>query len=559
MAGKRCAIYCRVSSERQAADNKTSLESQEAHCRRACEERGYTVVEPVYREVISRRVNERPQLNQVRERVAAGDVDIMMSSVLDRLTGDQRHDYILMEEVERHGGRVEFALEKYDDTAIGRFLRSVRAFMAEVELEKLSFRVQQGINAKIMSGEPMGTIPLGYKKVGDDVLVDPLTAPTIRRIFELYANGASLYGVSAILQEEGHLTLRGKREWSTSAIDRILAGPGSPKFFGKWQGGMWGQRREKGKKTTSYLKPESERGPVFDGPAIITEELYNRANKRRVTAKANSPRRGEYPEKFLLRESRMRCGECGGKMHGITSRPSGRTPRRFYYQCATKACRKANIGVRQIDPEAWEICREVLGDPDVLLKRSSDQARDGSLNARIEQAGGEVKAAESEIDRLTGRLAIVPDSAAKKIVTRLEALDTRLQKATLELAELQSQAASRVGLEATRQRFIDWQRGVWARVDELTIDEKWAVLGELGVTVTVYDDGHDPRWTLEMRVAPWEGHQWGEQDWWRADPEGYAKWAKERGMDELTPVDWDGEVAFTANKTCALLLAIPRA
>ena len=59
----RSAIYCRVSSELQEREG-TSLETQEAACRRYAQEQGYTVTDHhVYRDVYSGAIlHERPKL-----------------------------------------------------------------------------------------------------------------------------------------------------------------------------------------------------------------------------------------------------------------------------------------------------------------------------------------------------------------------------------------------------------------------------------------------------------------------------------------------------------------
>lgn len=48
--------------------------------------------------------------------------------------------------------------------------------------------------------------------------------------------------------------------------------------MGRWQGGQWGQKREKGRRPKPYFKPESEWGPAFKGPAIVTPEIWHKAN-----------------------------------------------------------------------------------------------------------------------------------------------------------------------------------------------------------------------------------------------------------------------------------------
>lgn len=150
---RRAIIYCRVSSEREAADAKTSLDNQEATCRRACAERGYEVVQ-VLQQVASRSALDRPELEKAIRAIDGAEADILMATTMDRLSGGSKHAYILLEDIAEAGGRVEFVDQ---DASEVRFLQSIRAFLAEVELERLSHRVRQGIGEKLqLGGSPDG-------------------------------------------------------------------------------------------------------------------------------------------------------------------------------------------------------------------------------------------------------------------------------------------------------------------------------------------------------------------------------------------------------------------
>ena len=67
-------------------------------------------------------------------------VDIVVSYAGDRLSRNQNHIGVLFDEVEQAGARLEFVTEKFEDTAIGRFILAARAFIGEVEREKISER-----------------------------------------------------------------------------------------------------------------------------------------------------------------------------------------------------------------------------------------------------------------------------------------------------------------------------------------------------------------------------------------------------------------------------------
>src|SRR5262245_43993954 len=130
----RAAIYVRVSSVGQdkkakarAADDERevgSLETQEAACRAYAAERGYTVV-GLYRETFTGyELYERPQLGELREAARRRDFDVLIVYAVDRLSRKQSHQFILLEVFEQAGVAVEFVTERFEDTAVGRFMLS---------------------------------------------------------------------------------------------------------------------------------------------------------------------------------------------------------------------------------------------------------------------------------------------------------------------------------------------------------------------------------------------------------------------------------------------------
>ena len=81
-----------------------------------------------------------------------------MTYAVDRLSRNQNHIGVLFDEVERAGARLEIITEKFEDTAMGRFILAARAFLAEVEREKISERTMRGKAERARSGKiPQGT------------------------------------------------------------------------------------------------------------------------------------------------------------------------------------------------------------------------------------------------------------------------------------------------------------------------------------------------------------------------------------------------------------------
>src|SRR4051812_11558372 len=97
----RAALYCRVSTDDQERDG-TSLVTQEERCRAYATEPGSQVGPAlVWRESYSGfKLHERGKLSELRAAIKAHHVDVVVCFALDRLSRNQAHTAILMEELE---------------------------------------------------------------------------------------------------------------------------------------------------------------------------------------------------------------------------------------------------------------------------------------------------------------------------------------------------------------------------------------------------------------------------------------------------------------------------
>src|SRR5437762_1050763 len=110
---KPAALYCRVSTTAQDEEG-SSLQTQEAACRKYAAERGYVVDDRhVYREVYSGvELWDRPQLTDVRTAARRGEVDIIIAYAIDRLSRDPVHLGVIISEADHHDVDVTFVTEE---------------------------------------------------------------------------------------------------------------------------------------------------------------------------------------------------------------------------------------------------------------------------------------------------------------------------------------------------------------------------------------------------------------------------------------------------------------
>ena len=146
----KAILYSRVSTDAQERDG-TSLDTQERACAEYAIEHGWEVVRRV-RDTDSGALLEREGLSELRDAVRRGMADVIVAYAVDRLSRSQNHIGLLFDEFEGAGVALAFVTERFEDTAVGRFILAARAFIAEVEREKIAERTMRGKEERARSG-----------------------------------------------------------------------------------------------------------------------------------------------------------------------------------------------------------------------------------------------------------------------------------------------------------------------------------------------------------------------------------------------------------------------
>lgn len=152
----KSVIYCRVSTEDQEKEG-TSLKTQLAACQEYCQKKGYEVTKS-YSETYSGLTLDRPKLNELRDMLRVGDVEVIVIYCLDRLSRDPTHGVILMQEFESLNIKLEAVTETVDSTELGKLITYIRGFSSKLEAEKIRERTMRGKREYLKRGKiPTGT------------------------------------------------------------------------------------------------------------------------------------------------------------------------------------------------------------------------------------------------------------------------------------------------------------------------------------------------------------------------------------------------------------------
>jgi len=215
----KAAIYTRVSSERQAGEDRTSLQTQLQDCRALAEKEGLEVVAEL-RDVATGTSRTRKGYLRLCDLVRQGAVDAVVAWAEDRLY----RGFGVLPFYEALQDRPELRVFLCHG-AWDRSLMAIMAGIAQKELEDIRRRMLRGRLASLQAGKvPGGDVPLGYKR-GEDGRpeVDPEGAEIVRTIFRLYAEDFTILQIADALTAKGHKPRKGGQKWDRGTVEGALA------------------------------------------------------------------------------------------------------------------------------------------------------------------------------------------------------------------------------------------------------------------------------------------------------------------------------------------------
>ncbi len=505
----RAAVYTRVSSHRQSDEDRYSLPTQEEACRLHAAQHGYEVV-GVFTDIASGSLyRTRPHLSELRRLVRERAIDAVLVHSLDRLSRDQVHLAVLLEEFREHGVHLVSVLDPVEDSPVGRFLALARIFAAELEREKLAERTQRGRRARAAAGKPIigPKSPYGLRWVESEgrFVEVPEEASVLRYLFERVAAGASIEGLVAELTDRGIPTPMGKRQWRRATIVQLLH---DERYTGQGAAYRYKTERRANGKWYRTAVPEGWTVALPEGvvPQIVSPELFAAVQRRLAWNKQLARRRNKNPELFLLRGGFARCGICGGSLVTCLRHPGNGRPPQATYVCYRRRkeyrCPGVAISQRLLDTTVWErltqaIEREEVIRPVIEQMLAEAPPLDDELRL-IERA---IRDAEEQEQNLVRNLALIRDArTAEPVVREIERLHDHVARLRQEQAELEAQRAVQ---QAWRDRLLttaNWLRALKGRLQALDQDERRNLLIALDVRVTVYRPDTEPRIVIEAAI-----------------------------------------------------------
>ena len=209
---KRCAVYCRVSSDERLDQSFNSIDAQKEAGQAfilAQRAEGWIPVTGDYDDPgFSGGNMDRPALKRLMADIEAGRVDIVVVYKIDRLSRSLADFARMVEVFDRYGASFSAVTQQINSaTSMGRLMLNVLLSFAQFEREVTGERIRDKLAASKAKGMWMGGVPpLGYDVVNHTLVINEPEAKTVRAIWRRFVELRSSTELSRELVRDGVTT-----------------------------------------------------------------------------------------------------------------------------------------------------------------------------------------------------------------------------------------------------------------------------------------------------------------------------------------------------------------
>lgn len=459
----RVTFYARVSTDQDEQIN--SLENQVQYYTELIQSRPNWRFVPGYVDegISGGSTKKRDNFNRMIRDAKAGVFDFIITKEISRFSRSTLDSIRYTQELLDYNVGVFFQNDNINtlDTD-SEFRLVIMAGVAQDEIRKLSERLKFGFRQAIKNGHVLGNDKLyGYDKKDCVLTINEEEAEIIRIIFDLYGNQRlGTRTISKRLMELGYTSREGNA-FNTLTIRHILE---NPKYKGWYCGNKSQSVDYRTKRNVLLDESEWVTYPDPSIPAIVSEELWNRANalykRRREEMKSHSSGlsfHNRYPY-----SAKIYCEEHGTTFHRqVIQTKKGQQEVwqcKVYRSHGRAACPAPQIRSSDLDVILSDIFKELVRDKEkiidslvTVLTNIPKEVDYGKLRCQVEN---EMDDLERKKNRLLD-LSIAGALTVEEFKERNDAFNAQIQecqgKLTAIRQEEENQSSEELDIPAIRQ------------------------------------------------------------------------------------------------------------
>lgn len=405
----RVTFYARVSTDKDEQLN--SLENQVQYYTELIQSKPcWTYVEGYIDEGISgTSTKNRAAFNRMITDAKAGRFDFIITKEISRFSRSTLDSILYTQELLEHNVGVLFQNDNINTLdPDSEFRLVVMAGVAQDEVRKLSERLKFGYRQSIKNGHVLGNDSLwGYEKKDCRLTIKEDEARIVRRIFDLYANhNLGVRRISQLLFQEG-VTSRKGNPFNEKTIRNMLQ---NPKYKGWYCGNKSQSLDYRTKKKIFLSEDEWVIYPDPDIPAIVSEELWDRANtlfKLRSSQAKNHQKGASYHNRYpysgkIICEEHKECYHRKVQKNKNGEREVWQC--RVYHQRGADACKSPLLSTAELDRVMADIFNEIVENKEAIIERLLELIRCVPEEVNYQRERDRLEQEETAICRKKDRL-----------------------------------------------------------------------------------------------------------------------------------------------------------
>lgn len=229
----KVAAYCRVSTEYE--EQRQSLKSQVAYyTQKICDNSDWDFAGIYAEQESGTRVDNRDEVQRLMNDCRNGKVDLVLMKSLSRFGRNNLYVLLMLDELSKLNIVVYFETEDIwsNDPRVKKYITMAAAAYQEESRQK-----SEAIKWGIRQSNYYGHVKLNHSQFlgygrddnGNLVIIEE-EAKIVRLIYDLFLHGYGCRKIKKYLEDYDIRTVTGKKQWSTSTIDRILS---NEKYIGR--------------------------------------------------------------------------------------------------------------------------------------------------------------------------------------------------------------------------------------------------------------------------------------------------------------------------------------
>jgi site-specific DNA recombinase len=316
---KKGIIYCRVSSSEQV--DGTSLESQQRMCEEYAKRENISILKIFIEKGESAKTANRTEFIKAVSFCSdkKNSVNYFIVYKLDRFARNQLDHVTVRESLRKYETELKSVTEPINESATGKLMEGILSSFAEFDNSVRTERSVGGMKERIKQGVWVWRAPAGYYRPtkGSNLVIDPITSPFIKTIFEEYSKGIYTFeSLATFVSNQGFKTKNNKNP-CPQLIEKIIRNPLYCGIIKVW---------------------EEEHQASFE--PIISRELFEECQEGKKKKAHTCPRTSKNPH-FSLRKLSV-CNLCGKSL--TASRCTGRHGIKYsYYHHQKQDCPNAKF------------------------------------------------------------------------------------------------------------------------------------------------------------------------------------------------------------------------